>query len=70
MTAEQFKSWRLSLGLSQAAAARELGISTRMLQYYESGEKPTPRAIELACAAIAQGLDGKLSMRRRSSAAE
>lgn len=56
MTEIEIKSWRISLRLSQAAAAQELGISTRMYQYYESGEKPIPRAIELACAAIKAGL--------------
>ena len=33
---------------SQRGAARELGISERMMRYYCSGEQPTPRAILLA----------------------
>lgn len=60
MIAAGIKSWRQSLGLSQAAAARELGVSTGMYQYYGAGEKEIPRAIDLAC----EALTGKLSMRR------
>lgn len=49
-------SWRALLGLPQSLAALELGIGARVLQAYEAGEKPVPRAIELACAALALGL--------------
>ena len=56
MTAANFISWRHALGLSQAAAAKEIGISIRMLQYYEWGQAPIPRTVELACAAVAAGI--------------
>lgn len=53
MTAAILKSWRLRLGLSQKAAAEALGVSLRMLQYYESGDMPIPKTVALACAAVA-----------------
>lgn len=35
-------------GHTQSSAARELGISRRMLMYYLSGEHEIPRLVELA----------------------
>lgn len=35
-------------GHSQSSAARELGISRRMLMYYLSGEYEIPRLVEIA----------------------
>ena len=56
MSAESFKTWRARLGLSQQAAAEALGISKRMLIYYEQGQHAIPRTVALACAALAYGL--------------
>lgn len=69
MTAGQFRAWRDRLGLTQAAAAAQLGITSRMVKMYEAGRHPSrrddagellpvaiPRAIALACAAIEGGL--------------
>ena len=42
--------------ISRARAAADLGISERMLAYYEAGEYPTPRAVLLATRALAVGL--------------
>lgn len=39
-------------GHSQSSAARELGISRRMLMRYLSGEYPVPRLVELAVKAL------------------
>ena len=39
--------WRNRLSLSEAAAA--LGVSRRMVAYYESGEQEVPRTVLLAC---------------------
>lgn len=61
MTPAELKSWRQSLGLSQKAAAEALGVSLRSYGYYESGQFLIPRTVELAAAAVAAGLDGKLS---------
>ncbi|MFQ5563343.1 MAG: helix-turn-helix domain-containing protein [Parvularculaceae bacterium] len=56
-----FKKWRKSLGLSQKEAAQLLGLKRRMIQYYEKGERDgdsvkIPRAVRLACYAIAEGV--------------
>jgi hypothetical protein len=49
MSAKQFREWRTANTLSQAATAEVLGLSPRMVKYYESGEKPIPRTVYLAC---------------------
>ena len=36
------------LGMTQVALARALGISHRMLCYYESGERDIPKSVELS----------------------
>jgi len=36
-------------GLSLSAAAKCLGLSRRMVVYYDAGEKPIPRLVGLAC---------------------
>jgi predicted transcriptional regulator len=48
--------WRKRLSLSQRAAAKSLGVGTRSLSDYETGKTPIPRAVALACAAVAFGL--------------
>lgn len=49
LTANAFRRWRRQHGLSQEAAARALGISRRMVIYYESGQAMVPTHIGLAC---------------------
>jgi DNA-binding transcriptional regulator YiaG len=53
MTAEAFRRWRESRAFTLDAAARALGVSRRMLAYYEHGQKPVPRTVALAT----RGLD-------------
>ena len=50
------RRWRRKAGLSRVRAAAELGISERMLVYYETGEHSTPRAVLLAVRALVSGL--------------
>lgn len=62
MNAKEFKKWRKALGLSQAKAAKKLGLKIRTVQYYEKGERKNkkvaiPRTVELACFAIACGVE-------------
>jgi transcriptional regulator with XRE-family HTH domain len=62
MTPEQFRQWRKGLGLKQKDAAERLGLKKRVIQYYENGKRDgkkveIPKAIELACYAIANGVD-------------
>jgi hypothetical protein len=69
MTPRDFAAWRKVMGYSYTTAAAALGLSRRMIILYEAGEKPVPgdpakttdivipRAVALACAALAAGLD-------------
>lgn len=61
MTHKDFRHWRKSLKLSQKQAAEALGLKRRVVQYYEKGERDgekveIPRAVRLACYALAQGI--------------
>jgi transcriptional regulator with XRE-family HTH domain len=73
MTPSEFKSWRKAMGLRQKEAATRLGLKKRVIQYYERGARDgkkvaVPKAVELACYAIAAGVDdydgGKVKRRR------
>jgi transcriptional regulator with XRE-family HTH domain len=56
MTPSDWIKWREHLGITNAEAARRLGISKNMPAAYERGESPIPLYIALACAALAYGL--------------
>lgn len=61
MEPSDFRKWRKTQGLSQKDAAQILGLKRRMIQYYEKGERDgekvkIPRAVRLACYAIAEGI--------------
>ena len=43
LTAAQLKEWRAEIGVSQAVAARALGVSRRTMAAWEGGERPVPR---------------------------
>ncbi len=53
MSAEGFRQWREGRALTLDTAARVLGLSRRMVAYYEQGDKPIPRVVALAT----RGLD-------------
>ena len=62
MKPAEFKAWRKMLKLTQKDAAHKLGLKSRIIQYYEKGERngdpvEIPKAIELACYAITLGID-------------
>lgn len=52
MSAEEFREWRERQGYTLDGAAKALGISRRMVAYYEGGERPIPRVIALATKAL------------------
>jgi transcriptional regulator with XRE-family HTH domain len=54
MTGPELRAARKRLALTQAqlAAAMNLDIATRQLGYYEAGEKPIPRVVELSMEAL------------------
>ena len=62
MKPSEFKAWRKLMRLTQKAAASALGSKSRIIQYYEKGERNgeeflIPKAIELACYALTLGID-------------
>jgi transcriptional regulator with XRE-family HTH domain len=52
MTPSDFKTRRQFLGYTQTEFAQRLGLSLRTVQYYESGEVPINRTVELLLDAI------------------
>ena len=48
--ADELHTWRTSHGLSLDKAAEELGVSRRMLSYYEARKWPVPKTVSLALA--------------------
>jgi len=52
MSAEAFKTWRERQAYTLDGAARALGLSRRMVAYYEQGAKPIPRVVALATRAL------------------
>ena len=56
MTPGEFKAWRTRLGLKQNKAAEMLGLHRRSIHDYEGAKREIPKAISLACAAIAMGI--------------
>jgi hypothetical protein len=50
LTPEAFRAWRGRHRLSQRNAALALGISDRMVKYYEDGSHLVPKTVMLACA--------------------
>ena len=45
----EFMNWRVRHGLSLTKVAEELGLSRRMVAYYESGKHKVPKTVLLAC---------------------
>ncbi len=52
MSPDAFKEWRERRALTLDAAAQALGLSRRMVAYYEQGAKPIPRVVALATKAL------------------
>ncbi len=52
MSAGEFRDWRQRHGYTLDAAAEALGISRRMVAYYEGGDRPIPRVVALATRAL------------------
>jgi hypothetical protein len=49
MPTAEFRAWRRRHELSLTEAANLLGISRRLVAYYDSGERAVPKTIQLAC---------------------
>jgi len=52
LSPEAFRQWRERNAYTLGAAARALGVSRRMVAYYEQGAKPVPRVVALAARAL------------------
>lgn len=50
------KMWREGMGFSVADACDMLGVKQKDYEKWESQEKPTPKYVTLACAALALGI--------------
>jgi len=48
MTPDEFRHWRERKAYTLDEAARALGLSRRMVAYYEKGNRPIPRVVALA----------------------
>jgi transcriptional regulator with XRE-family HTH domain len=59
------RRWRRDARLTRPKAAAELGVSERMLAYYEAGTHPVPRVVLLAIRALSAGLDDRPMMSRQ-----
>lgn len=68
LSSQGFRDWRVRHRFTLEGAADALGISRRMITYYEQGKKPIPRLVALATRAL--DLDeGQLTPRRRAGRA-
>lgn len=54
MTPEEFRDWRLRKAYTLDTAAKALGISRRMVAYYEHGDRAIPRVVALATQGLEQ----------------
>ena len=52
MTADAFRHWRERKAYTLDEAAKALGLSRRMVAYYEKGDRPIPRVVALATRAL------------------
>jgi transcriptional regulator with XRE-family HTH domain len=52
MSPDAFKHWRERKAYTLDSAAAALGLSRRMVAYYEQGAKPIPRVVALATHAL------------------
>lgn len=73
MTPEELTAWRREMGVSQARLAQELGVSQRIVGYWETDTHPTPPLLRPALQGIRRSLRGKLAReaeRRRKAREE
>lgn len=56
MSADAFRHWRGRMAYTLDTAAQALGLSRRIVAYYDAGAKPIPRTVALAVKALESGL--------------
>ena len=52
MSPDAFRHWRERKAYTLDGAAQALGLSRRMVAYYEQGAKPIPKVVALATRAL------------------
>lgn len=52
MSPDAFRHWRVRKAYTLDTAAQALGLSRRMVAYYEQGARPIPRVVALAARAL------------------
>ncbi|MGH7113479.1 MAG: helix-turn-helix domain-containing protein [Stellaceae bacterium] len=52
VTPDAFRDWRERKAYTLDEAAQALGLSRRMVAYYEKGDRPIPRVVALATRAL------------------
>lgn len=55
LSAAAFRNWRESHRYTLDGAAKALGVSRRMVAYYEEGKRPVPRVVALATKGLEAG---------------
>jgi DNA-binding XRE family transcriptional regulator len=56
ITAQAFRRWRERKAYTLDTAAQALGVSRRIVAYYDRGTRPIPRTVALAVKALELGL--------------
>ena len=46
MTAAELRAYRHGFGLTQAVLATHIGVSTRAVRHWESGDRPVPSTVD------------------------
>jgi transcriptional regulator with XRE-family HTH domain len=54
VTPIELTALRTSLGLSHAQLGEVLGLTSRAIRYYESGDRPIPKTVQMALEAYAR----------------
>ncbi len=57
MSSKAFKAWRKQMGFTQERSAREMGVTLRTVQLWESGDGRIPEHALRLMTAIAAGAD-------------
>lgn len=57
MTSDAFRAWRKRNAYTLDTAAKALGLSRRMVAYYEQGERPVPRIVTMATRGLAAEME-------------
>jgi phage N-6-adenine-methyltransferase len=52
MDADEFRAWRRRVGMTQAVAAAELNVTTRMIKHYEARTSPITARVMVQCAEV------------------